>query len=78
MIEEWFFSLFKIWLYKYFGDWNKTAWFVYSDNSWFKRGAVYNQGSGAGVFGFGHEGGHPVAWNSFRVVSLYYDNLCLK
>ena len=44
------------------------AWFVDYVNPWFKRGARFLPGLGAGVFDFDRDNGYEWDGNSFRVV----------
>ena len=48
-----------------------NAWFVYSGGPWFSRGGYFSYVSGAGVFGFGGNGGYAVGSYSFRVVLAF-------
>ena len=47
---------------------NDSAFFVYSDDLWFGRGANYRSGSSAGVFYFSYFDGNAYSSGSFRVV----------
>jgi len=44
------------------------AYFVYSSNPWFKRGAWIGDGSNTGVFAFSNNTGYSNGGNGFRVV----------
>ena len=54
---------------RHIGSWHADdAFFVYSNNPWFIKGAYYNCGLDAGVFAFGSTLGHANASFGFRLI----------